>query len=417
MRLSRVPSPFVECIMENERRRRYGVFAGLALVACGLGGWAMFHKPADKAKKVHPVPVTAVAAVRRDLPLTVSALGAAQAWTSDTIFARVSGMLTKVNFTEGSQVHAGQVLAEVDPAPFRAALMVETGTLHRDQAILAGAERDLQRYKTLLATNAVPRQTEEDEEATVAQDRATVEMDRGNVQTAQINLSWTRIVSPVTGRAGVRLVDPGNLVSSSGSTASAQSTAAATSSASSSSSSGSGIVVINQLQPIAVTFTIPEGQFSQLAQMTDSFRKPLPVQAFGQESQQLLDSGQLTITDNKVDQATGSVELKAKFANSAMHLWPGQFVNVKLATQTLHDATVIPDAAVNRGPNGSYAFVVGADNKVQMRPLTVLGSDDGFTAVKAGVKPGDKVVVDGQMMLKAGSQVKITGSQVPETGA
>jgi multidrug efflux system membrane fusion protein len=406
-----------ELSMANERRQRFWVLTGLAVLAVALVLWVLFHRPAPAPKAPPPTPVTAAKAEARDLSIPITALGAAQAWTSDTIYAQVSGKLLRVNFTEGSEVHAGQVLAQVDPAPYRATLEVALGTLHRDEAVLAGAQRDLARYQRLLQVNSIARQVEEDEEATVAQDKATVELDKGTVAQARVNLNWCTIVSPISGRAGVRLVDAGNLVSANGSTASAQSTASSTSSAPATTTGGSGIVVINQIQPIAVTFTVPEGQFDQLSRLSDGFRKSLPVQAFSQESDELLDAGQLSIADNKVDPATGSVELKARFANGGRRLWPGQFVNVKLSTQTLTHVTVIPNAAVNRGPKGTFAFVIDAQGKAQTRPLVVAGSDGGFTAVKSGVRPGEMVVTDGQMVIKPGSAVKISQTGDGKTGA
>src|ERR1700761_953834 len=180
----------------TERRRHHLIFGALALVALGLLAWVLFHKGPKKAPPPHAIPVTAVRAVAQDLPLSISALGAAQAWTSDTIFAQVSGKLLRVNFTEGSEVHAGQVLAEVDPAPYRAALEQAEGTLKRDQAILTGAERDLTRYQHLQQADSIARQTVEDEEATVGQDKGTVQLDEGAVAAARINLNWCHLVSP-----------------------------------------------------------------------------------------------------------------------------------------------------------------------------------------------------------------------------
>ncbi len=401
----------------SQKRQRRIIFGALGVVALGLLGWGIFHKKADAPKPATAIPVTAEKAVVRDMAINIAALGAAQAWTSDTIFAQVNGRLLKVNFTEGTMVHKGQVLAEVDPAPYQAVLTQALGTLHRDEAILAEAQRNLTRYQHLVATESIARQTAEDQAATVAQDKGTVEFDKGVVAAAQVNLRWCHIVSPVTGRAGVRLVDPGNLVSASGSTASAQATASATSNASATSSTGSGIVVINQLEPIAVTFTVPEGQFEHLVQASQGFTKPLSVQAFSQEGGQLLDTGQLTIADNKVDPSTGTVAMKARFTNAGKHLWPGQFVNVKLASQTLRHVIVIPNTAVNRGPKGSFVFIVGADGKATMHPTQIIGSDGGYTAVKGGVNPGDTVVTDGQMILKEGSAVRIAHAPAGQPSA
>jgi len=400
----------------DDRRRRHIVLALLACVAVALLLWAVFHKRASRPGPPPPIPVTAVRAATRDLQVSISVLGAAQAWTSDTILAQVSGKLLRVNFTEGGAVRAGQLLAEVDPAPYRAALNQALGTLHRDQAALAGAERNLTRYQHLLQMNSIARQTVEDEIATVGQARGTVQIDEAAVAAARINLGWCRIVSPVTGRAGVRLVDPGNLVSAGGSTASTPSTAAATSSAAASGSGGSGIVVINQVQPIAVTFTVPEGQFERLSALSRGFSQPLAVEAHSQESGALLDTGEVRIADNKVDPATGTIELKARFLNRSSHLWPGQFVNVQLATESLRRATVIPTAAVNRGPNGSFVFVVGRDGKATIHPVTVEGGEGALSAVK-GIAAGDVVVTDGQMILKPGAPVRIVRPAAPQTAS
>jgi len=406
-----------------ERRRLYWGLAALAAVAAVLILFVLLHRQPAKPAPPHAIPVTTALASRQTLQLSVTALGAAQAWTSDTIFAQVSGKLIRVNFVEGGEVRAGQLLAEVDPAPYKAALMQAEGALTRDRGVLAGARRDLERYQKLVSQDSIARQTAEDEAATVAQDEGAVEIDEGAVAAAKINLAYCRIVSPISGRAGVRLVDPGNIVSASGSVASTPATASATSTApasggssgsagggttgASGGTSGSGIVVINQIEPIAVTFTVPEGQLQRLIAVSDGFRKSLAVQAFSQESGELLGAGELRIADNRVDPSTGTVELKARFANADQHLWPGQFVNVRLGLQVLAGATTVPTSAVNRGPNGQYVFVVGADNHVQMRVVTLAGTQDKVAIIQAGVGPGERVVTDGQMTLKAGSLVRV----------
>jgi multidrug efflux system membrane fusion protein len=405
--------------------RRRIVFGVLAALALGLAAWAILHKPSAKPAAPHAIPVKAVKAETRDFQVTTTAIGAAQAWTSDLIFAQVSGKLIKVNFTEGSEVKAGQVLAEVDPRPFQAALLQADGNLKRDQATLAGAQRDLARYQHLSGEGGVSRQVLEDQVATVGQDEGTVEVDQGAVAAAKLNLEFCRIVSPVTGRAGVRLVDPGNLVSASGSTSSVANTSSSTSSAaagaanttnssasagptsSSGSSGGSAIVVVNQIQPIAVTFSVPQGQFQRLGAATSGFSRPLQVQAVSQETGAVLGTGELRIVDNRIDQATGTVELKASFSNADRSLWPGQFVNVRLGMQKLANATVIPLSAVNRGPKGQYVFLVGANNKVSMQTVTLVTTQGQVAVVKSGVKAGDIVVTDGQMTLTPGSLVKV----------
>ena len=410
--------------------RRRGVILALGfLVLLGLAAllWSVVHKPAKKAAAPPPVPVTAEKAVAQDLPLTIEALGAAQAWTSDTILPQVGGKLLRVNFREGGEVKAGQVLAEIDPAPYQAALIEAQGTLQRDRAVLAGAEVDLARYQRLLAKDSIARQTEEDQQATVDQDKGTVRIDEGAVKTAQINLGWTRVVSPISGRAGVRLIDPGNLVSASGGSSSTSSTASVTSASSTStsgSSSGSsatngaggysgggssamGIVIINQITPMAVTFTVPEADFDRLMTLSGGFARSLPVKAYSQETSEQLDSGEVQIADNRVDPTSGTVELKARFANAGKRLWPGRFVDIRLVSQTLSQAVVIPLSAVNRGPKGQFVFVVGQNGQAVMRPVSLATTQGTTAVVKSGVKAGETVVTDGQMVIKAGSKVRV----------
>jgi multidrug efflux system membrane fusion protein len=380
---------------------------GAGLILLALIWYLFLYTPAAPPAKVHAVPVTVAKVAVGDLPVSLSALGAAQAWTSVTVLAQVSGKLLSVNFTEGSYVKAGQVLAQIDPAPYQAVLMQAQGALQRDEALLANARLDLLRYRILLAQKAVSAQVEATQAALVKQDEGTVLLDKGQVAAAEVNLIWCRIVSPISGRVGVRLVDPGNLVSASGSVSNTPSTAAATSSASPTSNSGSGIVVVNQLQPIAVTFTVPEGDFQRLSQLSDGFTKPMTTKAFSQESGVLLDTGELNIADNRVDPMTGTVELKARFPNANSTLWPGQFINVQLMLQVLPHATTVPVTAVNQGPNGSFLYVVGSNKKVSMRPVVVAWSEGNVAAIKSGVKAGEIVVTDGQMILKPGSTVRI----------
>jgi multidrug efflux system membrane fusion protein len=407
-------------------RRRFGwVFGGLALLAVLLVAWAVLHKPPAKAAPPPGVPVTVTKAQVQDVALSLTALGAAQAWTSDTIFAQVSGKLIRVNFVEGTFVKAGEVLAEVDPGPYRAALMQAQGALKRDQALLAGARVDLARYQLLAKQDSIARQTVEDQLATVNQDEGTVLIDQGDVATAKINLGWCRIVSPIDGRTGVRTVDPGNLVSASGSVSSTPSTSSSTSSASAAtanatstsgaSASGTGIVIVNQIEPMAVTFTVPQADFQRLVQVSDGFRRPMAVQALSQETGAPLGSGQLSIADNRVDPTTGTVELKARFPNGGQQLWPGQFVNVVLTLQTVHDAVTVPLGAVSDGPKGTFVFVVGSNGKAVMQPVKVAETQGGLDVIASGLKGGETVVIDGQMILKAGSKVRIAqgGSAAP----
>jgi multidrug efflux system membrane fusion protein len=389
-----------DVFMATARRFRWGLIAPALLVVLVL--WLVFHKQPAKPTKPPPIPVSVAKVSVQDVPVSITALGAAQAWKSDTIVAQVGGILLSVAFAEGTNVRAGQLLAQIDPAPYRAALTQAQGALKRDQALLADARLDLTRYRTLSAQDSIARQTAETQAALVKQDEGTVLIDEGAVAAAKVNLDRTRITSPIAGRTGVRLVDPGNLVGAGGSTGGSSATSGGTTGT----SGATGIVIVNQIEPIAVTFTVPQGDFQRLSDLSDGFRKPLATRATSQETGASLGSGELSIADNRVDPATGTVQLKARFANAGDRLWPGQFVNVQLTLQTLSQVTTVPATAVNQGPHGAFAYVVGTDGKASVRPLKV-GWTQGATAViTTGLKPGETVVTDGQMTLKAGSLVR-----------
>ena len=397
--------------VRTDERKRGWVLGVVGALVLALAAWFVFGPRAVPPPPPQAVPVTVATASARDVPVSISELGAAQAWTSIAVFAQVSGKLVSVNFTEGSDVKAGQVLAEIDPAPYQAALTQAEGALKRDQALLADARLDLARYTELLKEKAIASQQVDTQAALVGQDEGLVLIDQGAVAAAKVNLGWCQIVAPTEGRVGVRLVDPGNLVSASGSVSNTPATAAPTntssSTGSSSGSGGSSIVIINQIKPIAVTFTVPEGDFQRLADVSDHFRIPMVTRAYSQETGKSLGEGELSIADNRVDPNSGTVEMKARFDNSDEALWPGEFVNVSLTLQTLHGVTTIPVTAVNRGPNGSFAFVVGKDKKVSIRPVTVAWTQGTTAVIGSGIRPGEVVVTDGQMILKAGSLVRI----------
>lgn len=370
--------------MAERRRPRWGfVLLGVLLVA--LVAWLVIasRKPA-KAAKPPTVAVTAAKVTVRDVPVAVTALGAAQAWQGVLINAQVSGRLTYVA-REGSDVAMGDRLAEIDPAPYVAALLQAQGALKRDQALLQGAKVDLARFQKLAAQDSIAVQQADDQAALVKQDEGTVVADQGTVAAAQVNVNYTKIKSPVSGRVGVRLIDPGNIVSPSVTT---------------------GIISVNQIVPIAVTFTVPQGDFQRLSDASNAFSRPLTTEAFSQESGADLGSGELIVADNHVDASTGTVELKARFPNLAKHLWPGQFVNVRLTLQTLPRAITIPASAVNQGPKGTFAYVVGPGQKAQARPIAVLTTQDQIAVIKSGLSAGETVVTDGQMSLKPGLTVR-----------
>jgi multidrug efflux system membrane fusion protein len=397
--------------MQARQWRLRLILGALGVIAIGIIAWIVLHKPPAKPSKPQAAPVSVAKAAVQDLPETVTALGAAQAWQSDTILAQVSGMLQRVAFTEGTNVKAGQLLAQIDPSLYQAALDQAKGQLNRDQAALVDARLDLKRYQDLAAKNSIAGQTVDTQAALVKQDEGTVQMDEAMVVTARVNLERCRITSPIAGRTGVRLIDPGNLIGASASATGSSTTSSVTGSTT---SGVTGIVVVNQIEPIAVTFSVPQRDYLRLSQLSDGFRKPLLTDALSQDTAASLGSGQLTIADNRVDPSTGTVEMKARFPNTGDKLLPGQFVNVRLTLQTLAKVVTIPASAVNQGPNGSYVYVVGPDQKAIMRPVKVRLTQGATVVIASGVNAGDTVVTDGQVALAAGMPVKVaSGSAAP----
>lgn len=377
--------------MATPRRFRWG-FVALTVVFVALVAllWVLTHQPA-KTPKSPGVPVNTTKASVQDIPVVISAIGAAQAWQAVTINAQVTGKLIFVA-PEGADVRAGAMLAEIDAAPYQAILTQAEGTLRKDQAALEEARIDLKRYETLAAQDSIAKQTADDQAQLVKQDEGVVQTDEGNVAAAKINVAYCRITAPTAGRVGVRLIDPGNIITVAGTT---------------------GIVTLNQITPMAVTFTVPEGDFQRLAQASSGFTKPLATSALSQETGQPLGTGELSVSDNHVDQTTGTVEMKARFANDSKQLWPGQFLDVRLTLQTLSNVVTVPAAAVNQGPKGAYVYVVGPGNKALMQPVQVTTTQDTTAVIKSGLKGGETIVTDGQMTLRAGSKVSVS----PAAGA
>jgi multidrug efflux system membrane fusion protein len=376
-----------------KRRFRWG-FVVLGAVALALVLWTVLHKTPKPPQKAQVVAVSVARATVQDVTVSITDLGAAQAWKSDTIVPQVSGKLLSANFTEGTPVKAGQLLAVIDPAPFRAALLQAQGALVRDEALLDAARVDLRRYQTLSKQDSIAGQQLDTQAAVVKQDQGVVMIDQGAVAAARVNLNYARITSPIGGRTGVRLIDPGNVVTAGTTT---------------------GIVIVNQIDPIAVTFTVPQGDFQRLSELSDDFHRPLVTTASSQETGAVLGRGQLSIADNKVDPNTGTVELKARFPNPGGKLWPGQFVNVNLSLQTLRNVTTVPAAAVNQGPSGSFVFILGSNGRAVMRPVKVGWTEGAVAVITQGVQPGDLVVTDGQMTLKSGSLARVR--QAPAANA
>ena len=367
--------------------RVFWIALGLAAVALLI--WAVYPNPnAQKGGRFGaggPTPVGVAKAAQGDIAITLNALGTVTPLATVTVRPQVSGQLMKFDVTEGDMVKAGQVLAEIDPRSFQAALDQAQGALDRDRAALANANIDLGRYRSLAAQNAISQQTVATQAALVSQDQGVVKSDEGNVEAARINLLYCKVLSPVAGRVGLRQVDPGNLIEA-GQT--------------------NGIVVVTELQPISVVFALPEDNVNQIMSRVGS-GAVLNVDAYDRGQTAKLASGRLATVDNEIDTTTGTVKLRAMFDNPDSTLFPNQFVNVKLLVDTLHDQTYVPGAAIQRGSQGNFVYVVNADKTVSMRTVTLGVTDGDKVDITQGLKPGDTVVTDGSDRLSDGAEVTL----------
>ncbi|SPA13605.1 multidrug efflux system, subunit A [Cupriavidus taiwanensis] len=402
------PNPSPSPSSRPPRRNRRRLYAGLLVLLLAGGGWYWYAQRGDAPRGTaagpggasgpasagpggpggragmprSPVVVATVA--QRDMDVVLNGLGNVTPVSNVTVRAQVSGPLLKVLFKEGQMVKAGDVLAEIDPRPFQAALDQAVGQLARDQALLQNARLDQQRYRTLLGQDSISKQQVDTQDALVRQYEGVVKTDQGNVANARLQLGYTRIVAPVSGRIGLRQVDPGNIVNT---------------------SDTNGIALITQIQPIAVMYTIPEDNLPSVLQKLNAGEK-LPVQAWDRQVRNQLGEGELLTTDNQIDTTTGTVKLKAVFPNADGMLFPNQFVNVRTRVDTLRDATVIPVAAIQRGQQGTFVYTVDQASKVKVQ-VVELGPGDGTrTAVLKGLEPGQRVVVDGADRLKEGMTVE-----------
>lgn len=364
------------------------MWIGGAIILLALFIWAI--KPGPKEDngfdRGGPTPVGIAKVQATDIAVAMNALGTVTPLATVTVKPQVSGTLLRLNFAEGQMVTAGEVLAEIDPRTYQAALDQANGQLLRDQAQLANARLDLQRYRTLLSQNSIARQQVDTQAATVRQAEATVQADQATVETAAINLGYTKIVSPVNGRVGLRQVDIGNIVDA----------------------NTSGIVVVTQLQPISVLFSVPEDSIDVIMGRIKS-GSTLSVEAYDRGQTKKLATGTLSTVDNQIDTATGTVKLRAMFDNTNDDLFPNQFVNVRLLVSTLHNQAAVPSAAIQRGTSGTFVFAVNTDSTVSMRPVTLGPTDGDKVAITRGLKAGETVVVDGADRLRDGSEVTLPG--------
>jgi multidrug efflux system membrane fusion protein len=323
-------------------------------------------------------------ATRADVPVHLEGLGTVQAFYTVTITPRVDGELQSLGFTEGQMVNRGDVLAKIDPRPFQAALDQAVAAKNKDAAQLANAKRDLERYVTLAPQDFTSQQTLETQRALVEQLGAQVAADQAVIDNAKTQLDYTTIRSPIRGRTGIRMVDPGNNVHA---------------------AAGTGIVVVTQLQPISVIFTLPEDV--RLAVSAAMSAGPVPVTAASRDGKTVLDTGTVALVDNLIDQTTGTIRLKATFPNKDNRLWPGEFVNARLLASVRRGAVTIPSAAVQRGPAGVFAYVVKPDSTLEMRPLQIGEESGAVTVVEKGLAEGERVTTNNQYRLQPGVRIQV----------
>ena len=369
---------------------RFGV-GGLATIAllAAAAGWYLLANPQVRAKPPSPanppVPVTVATAVTGDVPDYARGLGTVQAYKTVTVKSRVEGQIVQVSFTEGQEVKAGDPLFQIDPRPFQAALEQAQAARQKDQAQLNGALLDLERYSKLIGSGFQTKQSYDQQKALVEQLQASLKADQAQIDATKLNLAYADIRAPIDGRTGARLVDLGNLVQG------AQSAA---------------LVSITQVKPIYVAFTLPQDLTDQIRrnQASDG---PLAVEAYGSDDHTLLSKGRLTLIDNQVDTATGTIRLKATFDNLDERLWPGEFVNARLILAMRKGVVTVPAPAVMQGPEGPYGYAVRDNGTVERRRLKVAATQEGLAVIAEGFAAGDHVVTDGQYRLYDGARIKI----------
>jgi multidrug efflux system membrane fusion protein len=369
------------------------ILSVLAITACNKQSQQAAQAAARSAANA-PVPVSVSPVLRQDVPVILTGLGTVQAYNTVTLKTRVDGQIMTVNFREGQEVHKGELLAVIDPRPYEVALETAKANLARDQAQLNTAKANLNRSRALLAAGVVAQQDFDTQEASAGQFAGTVQADQAAIDNAKLNLVYTRITSPLDGRIGLRLIDPGNMVHA---------------------TDTNGMLVVTQMRPIAVIFTLPEDQLPQV--LTQSHKGTLKVDAYSRDDQTMVASGKLETVDNQIDVTTGTAKLKAVFDNKDGALWPNQFVNIHMQISTAKGVLVVPMAAIQRGPDGNLAYVVGADKKVTIQPVTIALTQGNLALVSDGLQEGQQVVTEGQDKLQAGSLVAPKTPVAPRNSA
>jgi len=371
-------------------RRAIGVAVVLVLAAV-VAVWRLNSGvEAPQARAQTPplgIPVTAGTVAIEDVPVFLHGIGTVQAYNSVAIKSRVDGQIVKVEFKEGQDIKDGDLLFQIDPRPYQAALEQAQAAKQKDEAQLAGAKLDLERYSKLLGTGYQTRQSYDNQTALVAQLQAAIRGDEAQINTAKINLGYTDIRSPIDGRLGARLVDKGNIVHANDNTA---------------------LVMITELKPIFVSFTLPQETLDDVHVQNE--QAPLVVRAYSGDGKKQLAEGRLTLIDNMIDQSTGTIHLKARFDNEDERLWPGEFVSLRVVLSTRRGVATVPQQTVQQGPSGHYAYVIKPDNTVERRSVEVASIQDGIAVITKGLAANEQVVVDGQFRLTEGARVNPTAA-------
>jgi multidrug efflux system membrane fusion protein len=377
--------PLVQAVRRRFALANAFIILILLLIAGGSGCGGSDPRPASaRASVATAIPVSVATAERRDMPYYLSGLGSVNAYYTVSLKSRVDGQLIQVNFKEGQTVSNGELLAVIDPRPYQVALDQAQAMLFKDQATLRDATLNYERFKGLLqSSGAMSQQQVDTQQATVDQLEGTVRNDQAAIESAKLNLVYCHITAPVSGRIGLRLVDPGNIVHATDTNA---------------------MFVITQLQPIAVLFTLPEDNLQAVSRQMG--KGTLEVDAFSRDNQTKLAAGKLLTIDNQIDQTTGTGRLKAVFDNKDNALWPNQFVNTRLLLELRKNSTTVPAAAIERGPQGTYVFVAKSDNTVDVRPVTISFTQDNLSVITSGISPSEVVVTDGQDKLQQGSKIE-----------
>lgn len=343
-----------------------------------------------------PVPIVAGMVARHDVPIYLTGIGTVIAYNTDVVRAQIQGQITSIDFTEGQKVKAGQLLAQIDPRPYQAQIQQYSANLERDQAQLQNALGNQTRYTQLGKGGWATPQLIETQNAQVGQLKAAIKADQAQIDYAKVLLSYTQLTAPISGVVGIRQIDVGNIISP---------------------STTNGLVVVTQLEPISLIFTLPETDLPQIQAEQERTQQPIEVLAYSQDNRFELGKGQLGLINNEILQTTGSIQLKANFPNKTHKLWPGELINARLLVDTRHNGLTVPASVVQQGSQGAYVYVIKPDDTVAIRPVTVAQIADGQALIDSGLEAGERVVVDGQYKLQPGTKITILHGEAAEEAA